>query len=300
MRRRRRCAARSCARCSLARAQRRASSSSARGARRSCRPEVVVVGHAASPGRLSRSNRFAIVRWTIPGVQEFADSVEARARAPCRASSGFAAAGERPAERDLVGVLEVAADGQAAREPRDAHARRAAARRRTAPSPRRSSSGSSPARPRAARRPPARRGPAARRCAGARGRRRRSARARRRARGRGRGTRPCARSGRCPRAPRRRRSASGRGADRSRIGRAAPRLRLKHSVQKPTRSLTTRIASASASASSGGHAQEVERQPLCRALSHARQTCELRHQRVDRRGQHVSRSPASRARRARP
>ena len=29
-------------------------------------------------------------------------------------------------------------------------------------------------------------------------------------------------------------------------------LRLKHSLQKPTRSLTTRIASASASASSGG------------------------------------------------
>ena len=36
----------------------------------------------------------------------------------------------------------------------------------------------------------------------------------------------------------------------------------------------------------GRHAQQVERQPLRRALAHARQAGELRHQRVDRRGEH--------------
>jgi hypothetical protein len=37
------------------------------------------------------------------------------------AASHLAAAGQGAAERDLVGVLEVAADGKPAREPRDAH-----------------------------------------------------------------------------------------------------------------------------------------------------------------------------------
>jgi hypothetical protein len=36
-------------------------------------------------------------------------------------ASHLAASGQRPAEGDFVGVLEVAADGQAAREPGDAH-----------------------------------------------------------------------------------------------------------------------------------------------------------------------------------
>ena len=54
---------------------------------------------------------------------------------------------ERAAERDLVGVLEVAADGEAAGEPRHAHAVRAAGRRGRPRSPRRSCSGSSRARP---------------------------------------------------------------------------------------------------------------------------------------------------------
>jgi hypothetical protein len=38
-----------------------------------------------------------------------------------RPRSELAAAGERPAERDLVGVLEIPADGEPAREPRDTH-----------------------------------------------------------------------------------------------------------------------------------------------------------------------------------
>ena len=59
-----------------------------------------------------------------------------------------AAAVERAAERDLVGVLEVAADGKAAREPRHPHAVAQPAARGTTRSLRPSSSGSSRGRPR--------------------------------------------------------------------------------------------------------------------------------------------------------
>ena len=67
------------------------------------------------------------------------------------AGSDRAPAEHRAAERDLVGVLEVGADRQAAREAGDGDVRasaRAARRRCAARSPRRSSSGSSRARPR--------------------------------------------------------------------------------------------------------------------------------------------------------
>ena len=105
----------------------------------------------------------------------------------------LAAAGQRAAERDLVGVLEVAADGEAAREPRHADAVAEAVGEIGGGRLARSCSGSSRARP------PARRS-ASTRCdelvdaemlrldAVER------ARARRRARGRGRGTRACARA----------------------------------------------------------------------------------------------------------
>ena len=70
----------------------------------------------------------------------------------CAARSHLAPAGERLAERDLVGVLEVRADRQTAGQARDGELRArgcAAARRCAARSPRRWSSGWSRARPRA-------------------------------------------------------------------------------------------------------------------------------------------------------
>ena len=93
---------------------------------------------------------------------------------------------------------------------------------------------------------------AARRCAGARARHRRAGRARRRARGRGRGTRACAPSRARRPAARRRRRPCGRAACRGRSTQSSSSVRLPHSRQKPMRSFTSRIASASASASSSG------------------------------------------------
>ena len=61
--------------------------------------------------------------------------------------SDLAPARERAAERDLVGVLEVAADREAAREARDGDLSRGGGRRGRRRSPRRSSSGSSRGRP---------------------------------------------------------------------------------------------------------------------------------------------------------
>ena len=77
------------------------------------------------------------------------------------------------------------------------------------------------------------------------------------------------------------------------IGRAAPRLRLKHSAQKPTRSLTYADRLGQRERLLGGHAQQVEREPLGRALADARQARELRHQRVDRRASSTSTKPGS-------
>ena len=80
---------------------------------------------------------------------------------------------------------------------------------------------------------------------------------------------------RCRTAPRRRRSRlRSRRASRQ-IRQRSPSARLKHSTQNPILSLTSLIASASASASSRGHAQQVEREPLRRALADARQAREL-------------------------
>ena len=162
----------------------------------------------------------------------------------------LAPAGERAAESDLVGVLEVAADGQAAGEPRHARRGRGAGRRGRRRSPRRSCSGWSRARPRDA--VPARPAAAARRSAGARARRRRAARARRRARGRARGTRACARARSGRRAARRRRRPCGRAGCRVQIPHSSSSVRFPHSRQKRTRSFTSTIAAASASASSFG------------------------------------------------
>ena len=159
---------------------------------------------------------------------------------------------QRAAERDLVRVLEVGADrqaaGQAGHRPRRARAR-AGRRRGRGRWPRRWWWRSWRSRPRARPRrcPPAR---AARRCGGPRDPRRRSATARRRARGSGRGTRRSARSGSRRWAARRRRSWPPRGARPGRSGRCASVARLKQTSQWPTVALTSRIASASPSASS--------------------------------------------------
>ena len=64
--------------------------------------------------------------------------------------------------------------------------------------------------------------------------------------------------------------------------------RLKQTSQWPTVSLTSRIASASASASSSGTLQDVEREPLRRALPDAGQARELGDQAVDRRCEQAS------------
>jgi hypothetical protein len=67
-----------------------------------------------------RANRFDSGESNRPdfGIQGSA----AQKAAICDKYSHLAAAGQRAAERDLVGVLEVAADGQPAREPGDADA----------------------------------------------------------------------------------------------------------------------------------------------------------------------------------
>ena len=185
-----------------------------------------------------------------------AAELHARSGLTCGRGLHSAAPGEGLAERHLVGVLEVRADRQAARQARDRRARaraRAAPRRCAARSPRRSSSGWSRARPRAR---PARsvraprRARAARRSSGPRGRCRRSATARRRARGRRRGTRACAPSGSRRSAPRPRRSAPWSRRVSWQMRQRGSSVRLKQTSHSPIFSLTSRIASASAVASS--------------------------------------------------
>ena len=191
---------------------------------------------------------------------------------------------ERPAERHLVRVLEVAADGKTAREPRHAHPVRAGGRRGRPRSPRRSCSGSSRARP--PRRRPRRLGAAARRSAGAPARRRRAARASRRARGRGRGTRASARArSRRPAARRRRRRVRSRRAS-AQIAQSSSSVRLPHSRQKRTRSFTSSIARRERERLVRAAPEEVEREPLRRPRADAGQARQLRDEVVDRRAEH--------------
>ena len=91
---------------------------------------------------------------------------------------------------------------------------------------------------------------AARRSSGPRGRCRRSARARRRARGRRRGTRACAPSGSRRWAPPRRRSRAWSRRGSWQMRQRGSSVRLKQTSHSPIFSLTSRIASASATASS--------------------------------------------------
>ena len=263
-------------------------------ARRSCRPSPRARRRRGSRPRCAATSRRATSLQSAPGRRPTCRRTSSR---PCRrsgvgASSGegsgsglearsvghrsrevasgshLAAAGERPAERDLVGVLEVAADGQAAREARHAHAAAQPVGEDRRPSPRRSCSGSSRARP--PRRRSARRGRAARRCAGARARRRRSARASRRARGRGRGTRASARreirSAGCSTTQM---SVWSRRASRQ-IAQRSSSVRLPHSRQKRTRSFTSSIARGERERLLLRRAQQVEREPLRGALARRR------------------------------
>ncbi len=196
----------------------------------------------------------------------------------------LAAAGERAAERDLVGVLEVAADREAAREPRHADAvAQPSARYDAVASPvafgfvARTTSTTPFALRRAA---------SARRCAGARARRRRAARASRRARGRGRGTRPSARARRGRPAARRRRSivavAPRVEADRAELllgevpALAAEADALLHLADRRRERERLLLR----------HLQEVEREPLRRAAADAGQARQLRDEVVDGRAEH--------------
>ena len=124
---------------------------------------------------------------------------------------------------------------------------------------------------------------AARRSSGPRGRRRRSATARRRARGSARGTRACAPSGSRRRAPRRRRSATASRRSSWQIEQRGSSARLKQTSHRPIRSLTSRIASASAGRVLGGGAQDVEREPLRCARADPGQLRQLGDQALDRR-----------------
>src|SRR6476619_5225220 len=86
------------------------------------RPEVVIVGHGGSLGALP--GRFAIVAasgFPRAGITQPASN----ARDPLAhgvshaTASGLAAPGKCAPEGHLIRVFEVAADGEAAREPRD-------------------------------------------------------------------------------------------------------------------------------------------------------------------------------------
>ena len=180
-------------------------------------PSSVIVA-PASLGQLLRRprtvERHRVQAQAVAGVARARPGRPARSRRCSGASrwgrrragpSHLPAAGERAAQRHLVGVLEVAADREPAREPGHAAAAAQAVGQVRGGGLARSSWGSSRGAPRRPRRP--RPAGAARRSAGARGRRRRSARGRRPARGRGRGTRASARARSRPTDPRRRRSA---------------------------------------------------------------------------------------------
>ena len=162
----------------------------------------------------------------------------------------FAAAFEGAAERDLVGVLEVAADGQAARDPRHLDAERLqAAGRGTSRSLRLRCSGWSRGSPRRSLR--RRCEPAAPSRAAARARCPRSARSHPAARGSDRGTRWCARSRRCRAAPRRRTRCAGRVARRGRTCRARLRRGCSNAGTTTRAPWRRRSTSASRLASSG-------------------------------------------------
>ena len=158
---------------------------------------------------------------------------------------------ERAPERDLVGVLEVAADGQPAGEAGHARRGRAAGRRCRRRSPRRSCSGwwrSRPPRSRPSLDP-------AQQLLDAQVARLDAVERRERAAEHVVEAAELVRAlerDRRPPAARRRRSGAGRGAASRQIEQSSSSVRLPHSRQKWTRSFTSTIASASASASSFG------------------------------------------------
>ena len=198
----------------------------------------------------------------------------------------LAPAGERPTERDLVRVLEIAADREAAREGSRGPGR-AADRRGTRRSPRPSCSGSLRGRPRRCRF--ARRGGGARRSEGAPARRRRAATARRRGRGRGRDS--CVRSTE-------RRSTGCSTTQTSEWSRRASRqiehvsssVRLPHSAKRTRLDLLDRAGEVQRLGFRP--LEQVKRESLSRSRPNAGKPCQLRDEVLDRRREHGSRLAA--------
>ena len=113
-------------------AQRRHATWSTSAPTRGCAAPRRVLG-AVAPRRPARARlREAVARVLAVKRRAACDRglrrSSARDRQPSHPASERAAAGERPAERDLVGVLEVAADGQAGGQARDRDVGRAARR----------------------------------------------------------------------------------------------------------------------------------------------------------------------------